>query len=250
MMYVVCFYWHGERWIKPGTRPEEATKDGSFRRLLNKVGTVDHIMASRYVNNLYQGVRTNSVEPFRFVCFTNEHLEIDSGIEIRPFPMVTGKGVLPRMHMFSKEAGLFGHQVLSLDIDLIITGSLKKIMGYKGLFCTRVAFAPGEEGQLDGDIISFKAGPETEKIFWKPFIKDVKKAEELTQGRERLWVRHVASDIADVWQKICPGQVLSYKRHVMRGSRLPRNARIVSCHGSPRPHMITQKFLSKYWSNG
>jgi hypothetical protein len=249
MMYVVCFYWIGERWVRPGAKINEVTEDRSFQRLLTRVGGVDDSLAVNYVDNLYAGVKRNAEEEFKFVCFTNEPLKVRPEVEIRPLPMHTDKGVLPRMHMFSREAGLFGHQVLSLDLDVIITGSLKDLMGYRGTFCTRSAFAPGEEGKLDGDIISFSAGEETENIFWKPFINDIDKAVQITQGRERFWVRHVAGDIADIWQDVTPGQVVSYKRHVMRGKRIPPNARIVSCHGHPRPHMIQEKYLNKHWSD-
>lgn len=251
MMYVVCFYWTGERWVKPGTKAQHATSDISFQRLINKVGPVDADLAAQYVNNLYYGVKRNAEEDFKFVCFTNEDIRVDSNVELRPFEFITDKGVLPRLFMFSEAAGLFGHQVLSLDLDVIITGSLRDLMGYRGTFCTRTAFAPGEGNQLDGDIMSFKAGKETEDIFWKPFIKDIDRSIEISMnGRERMWVRHVATDIADTWQYLFPGQVLSYKRHVMRRGSIPSGGRIVSCHGYPRPHMIKDNYLFKHWDNG
>ena len=249
-MYVVCFFWYGERMIKPGTKPREATGDPSFLRLLQRAGSIDYAMASKYVNNLYRGVAKHATEPFKFVCFTNEPLTVDTEVEIRNFPIMTGKGVIPRMYMFSKEAGMHGHQVLSLDIDVVITGPLTDIMGYKGEFCTRRTFAPGEGLQIDGDIMSFQAGEDNEERFWKPFIKDLPKALEISNGgRERYWVRHVATDIADIWQDFLPGQVLSYKRHVRSRQRVPSGARIVSCHGHPRPHQLSHEspFLYNRW---
>ena len=152
---------------------------------------------------------------------------------------------------------------LCLDLDLIIVGSLEDIMNYDGLFCARSKFVPGLEYKLDGDIFSFRAGPETEKIFWTPFIKDVKAVEDQTEGRERYWFRHVAEDIADRWDKCLPDQVVSYKRDVLRLVRrirkgrgtiirpsnisVPPNARIVSCYGTPRPDQIKADWVKKYW---
>jgi hypothetical protein len=239
-MYVVCFYWEGERW------QEKKKLEGTFVNHLKRVGTVSHSLASKYINNLYKGVKRFASEEFKFICFTNlDKLDLDENIEKRDLPIYSKKGVLPRLYMFSKDAGLFGHQVLCLDLDLVITGSLKDIMGYKGHFCTRKSFTSNE---LDGDIMSFKADEKTEKIFWMPFINNIEKAETITQGRERYWVRHVAKDIADCWKNIAPGQVVSYKRHARRWDKVPEKVSIISFHGKPRPHQVNNKWIQKYWN--
>ena len=253
-MYVVCFYWEGDRWQTP-----DYVQDKGHENLqqvnLKRLGQITDDLPARYINNLYCGVKRFAKGKFKFVCFTNKNLQgLDGGIEVRDLPMVTKHGVLPRLYMFSKEAGLFGHQVLCLDIDVVIVGSLKDIMEYDGLFCARSKFQPGAEHKLDGDIMSFQAGEETERIFWKPFIEDIDAAVQLTQGRERYWYRHVADAIADRWDRILPGQIVSWKRHVRLGVLTPQ-IRIVSCHGSPRPHEIIGKtrqvrkfkWIESYW---
>ena len=149
--------------------------------------------------------------------------------------------------MFSEKAGLFGSQVFCIDLDVVVVGSLKNILEYDDLFCVRTAFAPGEGHLIDGDIMSFTAGVPTEDIFWKPLIANVRDAEIKSMGgRERMWIRHVASDIAQTWDQIAPEQVVSYKRHV-RGRDLPKNAKIVSCHGYPRPHQINELWRTENW---
>lgn len=245
-IYVICFYWQGDRWKENGMNYDNV-EDDSFRRHLRRVGSVDKDLVSLYINNLYRGVTRNIDKPFKFICFTNEGgLNVLPGVNIRPFEMVTSKGVIPRMWMFSKAAGLMGYQVLCLDLDVVITGSLKDITDYKGLFCTRLGFAGRDKGQLDGDIMCFRACEETERLFWIPFVNNVREAERLTTGRERFWVRHVAGNVADTFDKLCPGQIISYKTHVRRGG-VPRNARIVSCHGHPRPHQIKEKWIQENW---
>ena len=101
---------------------------------------------------------------------------------------------------------------------------------------------------LDGDVISFQSGPENEKRLWTAFIEGKEEAEAMTKGRERFWYRHVVGDKAERWDKYAPGQIVSYKRHVIRLRRLPHNARIVSCHGVPRPHEINMLWRRKYWN--
>lgn len=239
-MKVISFYWEGERWQ---TR-QRITGVDSYDKNNKRVGLVDLPLVSSYVNNLYRGVKKHSDREFEFICFTNEKLNLDKDIIVRQFPIVTDKGVLPRIYMFSEESGLWGHQVLCFDLDVVIVGSLEALMKYKGLFCARSKFKPGEEYKLDGDIMSFRAGPEAEARFWLPFINNIDRAVRMTQGRERYWVRHVAGDIADRWDKVAPGAVVSYKRHVMKNG-IPQGASVVSCHGYPRPHQINM--LREYW---
>jgi len=246
-VYVICFYWQGERWQEQGMNYDKV-EDPGFRKHLARTGPLTHEMVCRYVDNLYFGVKKWAVHPFKFICFTNDDLDVDERIEIREFQSVVKEGVMPRMFMYSKAAGLFGHQVLCLDIDVVITGSLRDLMNYDGLYCTRTSFAGPDKGKLDGDIQSFQAGKEMEDIFWKPLIDDPEKAKEISQGRERFWVRHVMNGKADLWNDVAPDQVLSYKRHVMKNNKeLPENARIISCHGHPRPHIINEQWRKDNW---
>jgi hypothetical protein len=241
MKHVICFYWQGERWYQK-TQPE--VDDVSFRRHLERCGGADKLLIERYINNLFSGIKNHSHEPLKFVCFTNEQLNLSGDIETRKIEFVSRKGVLPRMYMFSEKSGLFGNQVLCLDIDVIITGDMTDILSYDGLYCTRASFAPREQGTLDGDIQGFYACADLEKILWKPLEETPAVVESITTGRERYWIRHVMKQ-ADVWQTLFPGQVVSYKRHV-RGT-LPANARIVSCHGYPRPHQINEEWIKEKW---
>lgn len=246
MIYVVCFYWQGDRWQQRGYRqPNGHINHQSL--FINRAGVVSDKLPARYINNLYRGVERFAEEEFRFVCFTNEIMQLDSNIEVRRFPIVTHHGVLPRLYMFSEASGLFGHQVLCLDIDIVIVGSLKDIMAYRGDFCTRLKFRPSREVKLDGDVMSFKACKETEDKFWIPFVQNINEVTKRTRGRERYWVREVTRNKADVWDSLTPGQIVSYKNHVKRSRKIPTNARIVSCHGVPRPHEIRDNWIKDYW---
>jgi len=243
-IYVICFYWEGDRWKSEGNTTMPT--DPSYQGILRRAGRVSLKLASQYVNNLYWGVERWASRPFKFVCFTNEPLEVVKSVELRRFPLHTTAGVLPRVYMFSPGAGLENRQVLCLDLDVIVVGDLSPLMNYEGLFCARSKFKPGETWKLDGDVMSFRAGEEAQRIFWDPFIEDVDAAVKMTQGRERYWIRHVANDIADRWDKVAPGAVISYKWHA-RSPELPKDAAVVSCHGYPRPHQVNKQWVKKYW---
>lgn len=245
-IYIICFYWQGDRWQQSGyTSPEG--HENMQQAFIDRAGIISSSLPGKYVNILYNGVKRFVQKPFKFVCFTNELLiGINKEIEIRSFPLIVQDGVLPRMYMFSEDAGLFGHQVLCLDLDVVIVGDLKPLVDYNGLFCTRSKFKKDEQHKLDGDIISFQAGRTTEDLFWKPFLHNKDKIIEKTKGRERYWIRDVALAFADRWEKICPGKVVSYKHHV-RGRGLKKDMSIVSCHGLPRPHQIKDNWVKQYW---
>lgn len=226
-LIVCCFYWTGDRWQKDGRE-------------------------QLYINRLYHMVNRNLTIPFKFICFTNEITNLVPGIFVQRFDTPSKIGVLPRMWMFSEESGLFGHQVLALDLDIVIVGSLDDIASYQGEFCSRSKFAPGQTWKLDGDVTSFEAGPVACERFWTPFRDDPKRIVDLTRGRERMWFREVLGIRGgDRWDIETPGQVVSYKRHVLRNhNNLPARARIVSCHGKPRPHELEKRniaFVKEHW---
>ena len=246
-MHVICFYWQGDRWQQDNFK-QSSSHVNKQQSHIGRVGKVSDDLPARYINNLYWGVKRNTVLKFDFICFTNENLQLDPAISVRRFKMPTMQGVLPRLYMFSKAAGLFGEQVLCLDIDILITGSMNRLMAYDGLFCARSNF--GKDRKPDGDIMSFTAGKKTEDIFWNPFIKDIEKAEQITDGRERKWIWHVMQkhpEVANLFDDYAPNQIASYKMNIRRINCVPKNVSIVSCHGSPRPHQLKEPWLKKYW---
>lgn len=246
VLHIICFYWQGDRWQQEGyVQPKGYLNP--LQHHINRVERLSDDLPAKYVNNLYQGVKRFAKQEFKFICFTNEDLQVDEGIEIRTFPMISSMGVLPRLWMFSKESGLFGKQVLCLDLDTIIIGDLTDIMNYDGEFCTLSKIYKKDPIELGGGIIGFKAGQANKEHFWDSFIVDVEYVEQLTQGRERMWFTEVAVDIADRWDKIVPGQMISYKLQAKLG--IWGDARIIYCHGSQRPHEIKEKRINNYWKN-
>ncbi len=220
---VVCFYWLGTRW-----------KEGD--------------LGPTYVNRLYRSVGRNLSTPHRFLCFTNEPEGIEC--ETRPHTSPSWLGCLPRLFQYSEESGLTG-QILSLDIDIVIVGSLDDLASYRGDFCVRGKFAPQFKWKIDGDIIGFRAGKHHD-VLWRPFVDNPKKMERLTGGRERWWYREVhgvggENGGVDKWQDLFPNQIVSYKRHVRNLDEVPAGARLVSCHGRPRPHEIKEPWAKEHW---
>lgn len=216
---IVCFLWYGNRWKRDD-------------------------MGAEYVNRLFRGVSRNLNIPHSFICFTNHPKGIFRGVKVIPLDPPSWKGCLPKVYMFNPDLGLKG-QIFSLDLDVVIVGSLDDMCSYRGDFCVRSRFKVGQEYKMDGDIVGFRVGFGVDTI-WEEFINDPQFAEEMTGGRERYWYRYWVGD-CDRWQVLYPGQLISYKRHVRSRKILPENARIVSCHGFPRPHQIKEPWIKEHW---
>lgn len=197
--------------------------------------------SEEYVRRLRDGVSRNSSVPYRFVCFADRELYID-GIEHRRLNPPSWKGNLPKTYVYSPEAGLEG-RVMLFDLDNVIVGDLSDMLAYNGPLCVRGRLHSMKPRQPDGDMISFEAGSDMAKHLWAKACDPVV-VQRSMDGREREFILWAAPK-ADQWQDVCPGQVVSYRLQC-RG-RLPKGARVVSMHGRPRCHEVTDSFITENW---
>ena len=88
-----------------------------------------------YVNRLYSMVRRNTKRDLRFVCITDDPSGISGEVEIRPMPefdlpeIFRFKG-FRRMFLFKETLYDLTGDVLHLDLDLIVTGSIDDFWDY------------------------------------------------------------------------------------------------------------------------
>lgn len=207
----------------------------------------DQGWGEEYVVRLRNAVERNLTIPHRFICFADRPERVPDGIEareLRPPHALRGKGCLPKLFAYSPDAGLEGPTLL-LDLDNVIVGSLDDIAAYQGRFCARARLPEFDQGKsvLDGDMIMFR--PDAALHLWSRISDDPGRIAEDAGGRERFFLADHMPD-GDVWQAVCPGQVVSYKHHVRRDG-LHQDARIVSFHGRPRPHEVDLGWIGEHW---
>jgi len=242
MLNVVCCIWDGEkrrRW------------SGEHRQ----AGLI------RYANAFYRGVQRNLSLEHRFICFAGPAMYekaqklMEPGVEIRMLDSPVWEGNLPKLKAFDP-AENFDDRVLIMDIDVVITGSLDDIAGYKGHLMTRCAWFNVKQVHSGGDVIAFRAG---ELPFWKWLTKSpewtrkmasyTKKTGRRATGNERLIYREYYRQTGklDCLQKLYPGQLYSYKQHARGIDKLPENCRLVSFHGERDIVGAPEKWIKKHW---
>ena len=205
----------------------------------NNFPSGDAKLGEEYVKRLRNSVARNLSVPHDFVCFSDRTIE---GVECRPLDPPSWVGNLPKTYIYSPDNGLRG-RVLLFDLDNVIVGSLNDMAAYDGPLCVRGRLTNSKPRPPDGDMISFEAGSEMAARLWRR-ANSQNILMHSQNGREREFILWAAPH-CDQWQDICPGQVVSY-RHQCRG-RKPERARVVSMHGLPRPHQVTDRFIVENW---
>lgn len=207
-----------------------------------------------YVARLQRAVHRNLTVPHRFICFVDDpkRMSIHPIDEVRPLKAPVWDGCLPKLYVYSPDAGLEGRTIL-IDLDDVITGTLDPLALYDGDYAVRAWFAGYERGQRvpDGDIISFRPGSFEARILWNRFIEDPKGAVDWTGGRERYFIRDTVKP--DLWQDVLGARyMLSYKRHC-KGQPPGPNTSIVCFHDAhaneQRPHQMQEKlpWVAEAW---
>ena len=91
-----------------------------------------------YVNRLYGMVARNITPPFTFTCFTDSEEGIRDEVDCQPLPEIaveipkTRRGIWPKARLWGEKLGTLEGNVLFLDLDLVVTGSLDRFFTYGG----------------------------------------------------------------------------------------------------------------------
>ena len=219
---IVCFYWNGN----------------------DRPGWDDMLLGIEYVRKLHEGFKRNTTIPFKFHCLTTLDADFfDGDIIVHELKSPSWLGCLPKYSVFNPDYDFKG-RVFACDLDVVITGNMDNILSYKGDFSTRRTFRGLAES--GGDMVAFDGG--SYQWIWDEFVEDTDKVINFTKGRERWVYRyHRKMKPFKFLQDLYPDQMYSYKNHINNGRGLPYDARIVSCHGNPRPHEINESWIDKHW---
>ena len=128
---------------------------------------------------------------------------------------------------------------LFMDLDTVITGPLDDILARDRLTVLTDFYRDGvklKDG-IGGGLIWL---PEKDrKQIWDEFTVNPALSMKLNPRGDQHFFENFWKARADRWQKVLPGQVVSYKVHCKNGA-VPPDARVVCFHGLPRPWTVGQ----------
>jgi hypothetical protein len=169
------------------------------------------------------------------LCFSDIAIP---GVETIPFKY-DWPGWWSKIEIFNPNA--IDDAVFYLDLDTVIVGDITDILRNKHTALCADFYYP--EKTKNSSIMYIPQ--EMKSRVWDTFLRfpDMfMKAH--ANGGDQTFITALLPE-ANTWQQLFPGQVVSYKKHVVKKHRklehatgngnLPQNARIVCFHGKPRP---------------
>lgn len=196
------------------------------------------------VNTLRSMVARHYQRPHRFICVTDDASGIDPQVEIvelwddyKDIPGPHGVSCYRRLRIFSAEAGdFFGPRLVSLDLDVVVTGDLVPLWDRPDDFI--IWGNTARNTPYNGSMFLLRSG--TRRKVWETFNPETSPAVTRAAGlvgSDQAWISHVLGNEEKRWTE--KDGVYSWRVHLrkeMRG-KLPSNARVVVFHGREDPWM-------------
>lgn len=198
-----------------------------------------------HVNALARQVHRQLEQLHRFVCVTNDPAGIDPDVvdavledrsAFADTPSPEGRGwpsCYRRLELFHPDAERrFGARVLAMDLDTVVPGRLDPIVDRPEAFV--ILRDPVWPRQGQGSLMLLSTGSHAHVWSWfDPATSPALARAAGYRGSDQAWVSYCTPHRA-TWGP--QDGVYSYRRDLVpRGSSLPRDARVVSFHGRPKP---------------
>ena len=208
-----------------------------------------------YVNILFAMCKRHTTHPFDFVLFTGPDADARRS-EIHPDIKMIQTG-LPYwwsgMNMFrAHEQGVETDTNLYLDLDQVIIGSLDDIIALPyDLACMKdipTAMCSARKARAVNVSVTLIRNGAGAPI-WDAYDAAGKPVWDPLNPPAGAPLRMAAQEIIDRLQiaELIPEEwVCSYKYQVKRYG-MPQDCRVVSFHGRPKPHEVSDKFVKENW---
>ena len=196
-----------------------------------------------YVNKLRAMVGRHFNEPFRFICLTDDHRGLDSGIEFCFVNDYGLEGWWNKILLFSREFGLQG-RIIWLDLDTVIVDDMTFLADYDGrLAMLKDVYWADDYWQSSIMCMAQGAYPK----IWKNFIFKYQEITGQFSGDQEYISDQLKqmNEKPDILQDLFPGKLRSYKVECESG--IPTGTGIVFFHGQPRPHEADASWIEEHW---
>lgn len=172
-------------------------------------------------------------QPPRLVVLTDVPVEqygLLGHLGVRKIPLrYDWPGWWSKMELFRPELGAAFGDILYFDLDTVVVGELGDIAEVRYLTLLEDFY---QSWRLGSGMMYLPQ--EVRGEVWEEWIKDPAAIMASFRGdQEYLTPRW--EPVAERWQHLLPGQVVSYKKDVRPKGQVPGDARVVCFHGRPRP---------------
>lgn len=201
------------------------------------------LYSSDYVNKMYEMIKRHLTLPFTFYCFTEDDTGLDKNIKIKPLPESSLHGWWYKPYMFKQNLFSDNHINFYIDLDSVITGNIDQFMLYQpnqfmGLreliylkHPDRIGFGSGIMRWVNNRF----------QYIWTRLELTQELAKKYPGDQDYIYHYH-AQNI-----KFYPTEwTTSYKWEHTEGVIKPES-KIIVFHGSPRPHEVTDPYITDNW---
>lgn len=211
---------------------------------------------AEYVNRLYRMISRNIARDFTLTCFTDDGAGIDSAVHVQPLlPLGLPEGLPERgwnkLATLGESVGGLEGQVVFLDLDVVITGSLDALFDLPGefLIVRDAKFRTKPIG--NSSVYRFTVGRYQQVL--QDFVANFDWVRKTFRNEQAYlsYAIHKRGELEFWPAPWCP----SFKYHCMklwpvglfRDPELPPGAKVVIFHGRPLPEEaingVTYKWL-------
>jgi hypothetical protein len=200
-----------------------------------------------WVDKLYRGVDRNTECDIDFVCLTDRWTDFDEYVNIRQLQLKDTPGSWASM-CEAWRPGVAFNRICVLGLDTIITGPIDEIVDTDcDIGLLHDPYSPAQVSNCVG-IYSRAAC----NRLWQNWIENQGKwkTDALYNGciSEMEFLRKaVGINGATMLDDVHPGQIVSYKAHVVDHPKALERARIVYFHGKPKPHQVEDEWIKQHW---
>ena len=193
-----------------------------------------------FVNRLWQAVERNTERPTRLVCLTDDKNGIDPAVQCHPIPRIDlpeDLALTPwrKLTLWAYPLADLSGDVLFLDLDLVITGSLDAMFDYEpGRYCVIENWT--QMGQGNGNTSAFRFPIRQHSYIYDNFQADPERV--LSSYRiEQLYISREIEDMVfwpNLWCASFKHTLLpKWPLNFFKAPTLPQETKIVAFTGKP-----------------
>lgn len=197
-----------------------------------------------YVDRLYGSVKRNLTVPFTFHALTDNVVHFHGS----RFKIWGGRahairvaypGWWAKIGLFDPQLFKPGQRVLYLDLDVVVCGSLDRIVSVAEPFVAVENFSPNRnQSAHNSSVMVWTAGHERPTSIFNDFRREYM---DQLHG-DQCWISRLLPDTPN----FSNADIKSYKYHTLRGDK---GGSVIVFHGKPDPHEVDHPLVVEHWKS-